>query len=155
MRLTILNVAYPLAPVGPDTVGGAEQVIAALDAALVRAGHESLVVASETSQIRGTLIPTPCWIGPLDDHAHQRAVEHHQDAISRVLRSWPVDVIHLHGVDAHRYLPPPGAPTLLTLHLPPGWYPPDNFPFNPPQDISALRIGEPEPSLSDKSVAAA
>ena len=31
-QLTILSVAYPLAPVGPDAVGGAEQVLAAMDA---------------------------------------------------------------------------------------------------------------------------
>src|SRR3954465_10552397 len=41
MPLCVLNVAYPLAPVGPDAVGGAEQVLAMIDAALVRAGHES------------------------------------------------------------------------------------------------------------------
>ena len=35
MSMTVLNVAYPLAPVGPDAVGGAEQVLSALDAALV------------------------------------------------------------------------------------------------------------------------
>ena len=45
MSLTVVSVAYPLAPVGPDAVGGAELVRAELDAALVRAGHRSLVVA--------------------------------------------------------------------------------------------------------------
>ena len=39
MALTILSVAYPLAPVGPDAVGGAEQILTCLDAALVRAGQ--------------------------------------------------------------------------------------------------------------------
>ena len=34
------------------------------------------------------------------------------------------DVVHLHGVDFHAYLPPPGKPALVTLHLPPDWYPP-------------------------------
>ena len=42
--LTVLNDAYPLAPVDEDPVGGAEQVLAALDRALVRAGHRSAVV---------------------------------------------------------------------------------------------------------------
>src|SRR6058998_755143 len=45
MRLTILSVAYPLARVGPDAVGGAEQVLTQLDAALTQAGHRSLVIA--------------------------------------------------------------------------------------------------------------
>src|SRR3546814_2650975 len=29
----------------------------------------------------------------------------------------------MHGIDFHHYLPPPGVPVLVTLHLPPGWYP--------------------------------
>ena len=37
--LTVLSVAYPLAPVGPDAVGGAEQVLSAVDRALAAAGH--------------------------------------------------------------------------------------------------------------------
>ena len=39
MTLTVLNVAYPLAPTGPDAVGGAEQVLTHLDTALTRAGQ--------------------------------------------------------------------------------------------------------------------
>jgi glycosyltransferase involved in cell wall biosynthesis len=31
----------------------------------------------------------------------------------------------MHGVDFHSYLPPAGVPTLITLHLPLSWYPPD------------------------------
>ena len=41
MTLTILSVAYPLAPVGIDAGGGAEQVLTALDRALAAAGHRS------------------------------------------------------------------------------------------------------------------
>src|SRR5436189_6305216 len=54
MSLTVLNVAYPLAPVGQDAVGGAEQVVTALDRALLRAGHRSLVIGCEGSSIGGT-----------------------------------------------------------------------------------------------------
>ena len=50
MSFTILSVAYPFAPVGPDTVGGAEQVLAQLDAALVAAGHRSIVVAAASAR---------------------------------------------------------------------------------------------------------
>jgi glycosyltransferase involved in cell wall biosynthesis len=35
------------------------------------------------------------------------------------------NLIHLHGVDFHAYLPPEGTPVLVTLHLPVAWYPPD------------------------------
>jgi glycosyltransferase involved in cell wall biosynthesis len=35
------------------------------------------------------------------------------------------DVVHLHGIDFAGYMPPPGPPVLVTLHLPPDWYPPE------------------------------
>ncbi|HKO18523.1 MAG TPA: hypothetical protein VJU82_06520, partial [Acidobacteriaceae bacterium] len=63
MPLTVLNIAYPLAPTSPDSVGGAEQVLAALDRALVRAGHMSLVVAAVGSEVAGQLCPVPVSVG--------------------------------------------------------------------------------------------
>ena len=57
MTLTVLSVAYPLTPVGPDSVGGAEQVLTYLDAALVDTGQHSIVVANEGSRTHGTLFP--------------------------------------------------------------------------------------------------
>ena len=53
--LTVVSVAYALAPVRPDTAGGAEQVLGALDRALVAAGHRSVVVALAGSRVAGTL----------------------------------------------------------------------------------------------------
>ncbi len=120
--MTVLNVAYPLAPVGPDAVGGAEQVLSALDRALVSAGHRSLVVACEGSDVAGTLWPIPAESGPLDDAARQRAWTAQRRTIAECRRRWPVDLVHLHGIDFDAYLPADG-PTLVTLHLPLGWYP--------------------------------
>lgn len=123
--LTVLSVAYPLAPVGPDAVGGAEQVLGRLDAALAEAGHRSLVIACEGSRVRGTLLPVPRVEGSIDDAARAGAHAAHQRAIADALERWPVDLVHLHGIDFHAYLPPPGVPALATLHLPLGWYPPE------------------------------
>jgi hypothetical protein len=58
MRLRILHVAYPMAPVAPNTAGGAEQVLLQLDRALTECGHDSHVVACSESQIAGRLIAT-------------------------------------------------------------------------------------------------
>jgi len=127
MRLTVLNVAYPLAPVGPDAVGGAEQVLTQLDYALVQAGHNSLVIACEGSKTAGTLIPTPRSNGKLTAQSRQTAQERHRAAIEQALRDHPVDLIHMHGIDFDGYLPPPGLPVLVTLHLPPAWYPAEIF----------------------------
>lgn len=124
-RLTILSVAYPFAPVGPDAVGGAEQVLAALDIALTKAGHRSLVIACRGSCIQGELIACDLSKGVIDDAMRLRGHIAVRNAISAVLLSHPVDLVHLHGIDFPAYLPPPGPPCLITLHLPPGWYPLD------------------------------
>lgn len=125
MPLTVLSVAYPFAPVGPDAVGGAEQVLSTLDHALVEAGHRSLVVACADSSVAGTLLPVQAVRGRIDGAV--RAVAH--AAVRRTIRAalarYPVDLVHLHSIDFTTCLPPPGVPALATLHLPPGWYPPD------------------------------
>jgi glycosyltransferase involved in cell wall biosynthesis len=124
MRYTVLSVAYPLAPVGRDAVGGAEQILSALDHALVAAGHRSIVVACEGSKVAGTLVPVPSVDGALDADRVAAARARHLRAITSVMAQRPIDLIHMHGVDFHSYLPPPGPPVLATLHLPVSWYPP-------------------------------
>ena len=48
-----------------------------------------------------------------------------RDSIAAALRPGPVDLIHLHGIDFADYLPSPGPPCLVTLHLLlPAGYPP-------------------------------
>ena len=123
MPLTILSVAYPFAPVGPDAVGGAEQILGHLDAALVKAGHRSLVVACAGSRTAGTLLPIPAVTGPINDETRAEIHSHQRRCIGVALRDNPVDLAHLHGIDFDQYLPPPGVPALVTIHLPPGWYP--------------------------------
>jgi glycosyltransferase involved in cell wall biosynthesis len=127
MRLSVLSIAYPLAPVGPDAAGGSEQILTLLDRTLVRGGHRSVVIASEGSQTEGTLIATPSPWGELNDGARAEAQERHRRAIGRALDRWSFDLIHMHSLDFHAYLPPPGPPVLVTLHLPPDWYPPQVF----------------------------
>lgn len=132
MRLTVLSVAYPFAPVTEDAVGGAEQVLWALDRAIVRAGHRSLVIAQEGSRVAGTLVPIPAADGHITHAEQWGSGAAMRGAIRYVLDRWPVDVIHLHGVDFAGYLPAPGIPALATLHLPPAWYPPEVFRLDRP-----------------------
>lgn len=122
--LSVLGVAYPFAPVGPDTAGGAEQVLWLLDRALCRAGHRSVVVACAGSRIHGELVAVPRPAGRLDEAALSRGRRRHAAAVASVLAGRRIDLVHLHGIDFHHYLPPPGTPTLVTLHLPVSWYPP-------------------------------
>ena len=127
MPLTILNVAYPLAPVSPDTAGGAEQIVSILDAALVDAGHRSLVLACSGSLCQGNLLSIPAPHGSLEGKAHEIACRQYRGMIRFALARFPVDLVHLHGIDAMEYLPEPGPPVVITLHLPPSWYPPELF----------------------------
>ena len=129
--MLILNVAYPFAPVGPDAVGGAEQILTALDAGLIRAGHRSVVIAKEGSVCRGTLIPVPAFKA-IDDGVREAGYRRVRQAIAEALERFPVDLIHFHGLDFARYLPPDGPPALVTLHLPVHLYPPEAlFPRRP------------------------
>jgi glycosyltransferase involved in cell wall biosynthesis len=133
MTLTVLSVAHPLAPVAPDTAGGAEQVLGQLDRALVERGHRSVVVACEGSRVAGELIATPAPPAQIGEQAKHAAQRNHAAALARVLRSRHIDVVHMHGIDFHSYMPPPGPPTLVTLHLPLPWYSPQALRPNRPQ----------------------
>ena len=73
MSLIVLSVAFPFARVAPDAAGGAEQVLGALDAALVHAGHRSIVVAAADSQVQGRLVATAVPQGMLTDDKRRAA----------------------------------------------------------------------------------
>jgi glycosyltransferase involved in cell wall biosynthesis len=47
----------------------------------------------------------------------------HRRKIEEALARWPVDLIHMHGVDFYEYLPETDLPVLVTLHLPLSFYP--------------------------------
>jgi glycosyltransferase involved in cell wall biosynthesis len=123
MPLTVLSIGYSLAPVGPNAVGGAEQILSALDYALVAAGHHSIVVAPEGSQVSGTLVPTAPVPAAITEAARASMHERQRRAIKEALTRWPIDLIHAHGLDFSDYLPLSGVPTLVTLHLPASFYP--------------------------------
>lgn len=132
MTLTVLSVAYPFAPVTADPAGGAEQVLAQLDRALVRAGHRSIVLACEGSAVAGELVTVPASGSVIDDEHRTTVHRAVRDAIGRVRESERIDLVHLHGIDFASYLPADGR-TLVTLHLPLDWY-----------DPAALASGRPD-----------
>jgi glycosyltransferase involved in cell wall biosynthesis len=132
MGLTVLSVAYVFAPVGSDTAGGAEQVLAELDRSLVAQGHRSLVVACAGSKTVGELFATAPLPARFGDDLRRQAQRAHRRRIEQVLRQFPVDVVHCHGHDFAEYLPPPGVPTLVTLHLPVDHYSLEALSARPP-----------------------
>ncbi len=127
MAHTILSIAYPLMTVGPDEAGGSEQVLTLLDKAMTRAGHTSLVVAASGSTVTGTLIEAPAATGEITESLKANAQAVHGRLIEEALRRYPVDLVHMHSLDFHRYIPSGLVPVLSTLHLPVAWYPPRVF----------------------------
>lgn len=125
--LSVLSVAYPLLPVSADSTGGAEQILFLLERGIVQRGHRSLVVAAEGSAVSGKLIATPVANGEMTEEVRREAQEAHRVAIGETLKKYEVDLIHFHGLDFHAYLPESSVPKLVTLHLPPEWYPPRTF----------------------------
>lgn len=134
--LHVLSVAYPLAPVGPDAVGGAEQILSTVEAGLVARGHRSTVVACAGSHAAGRLVPLPAPPDVITEKARAAAQRAVRDAIASLLRDDPPDVVHLHGIDFPAYLPP-RAPVLATLHLPPAWYDPGLWRLERPRTVLA------------------
>ncbi|MGH9514133.1 MAG: glycosyltransferase family 4 protein [Terriglobales bacterium] len=122
MPLTVLSVSYSLAHISRKTAGGAEQVLATLDEALVRDGHRSLVLAPIGSRCDGLLIPAQIPRGTLDDAAKHEARKIFKHHIDRVLNEFSVDVVHMHGLDFYDYLPSCQLPIVVSLHLPLSWY---------------------------------
>ena len=119
----ILSLAFPFAVVGEGAVGGAEVVLSQLESALPSLGFRSVVVARQGSQPAGVLYVTPVASGEIGDDQRAKVEAAHQANLDRALAEHPVALLHMHGLDFHRYRVPPGLPVLVTLHLPPDWYP--------------------------------
>lgn len=120
---TVLSVAFPFAELRVDAVGGAEQILAVLERALVRRGFRSLVAAQRGAQVSGKLFDVDVPDGTFTEDV-SRQVEHRmQQAIDAAIAFSKPDIIHLHGIDFARYTLPEDTPVLATLHLPPAWYP--------------------------------
>ncbi len=136
MPLTVLNVAYPLAAVSEATAGGAEQILLTLDRGLIQHGYRSLVLAAEGSRCHGLLLPVEIPSGSLNQQAKQEARRQFRLALTHALERHSVDIVHMHGIDFHEYLPDCDLPVVISLHLPLNWYYP-----------GALISGRENPSL--------
>ncbi|HEX4227303.1 MAG TPA: glycosyltransferase family 4 protein [Bryobacteraceae bacterium] len=112
--MRVLSVAFPSMPVGTALGGGAEQILSIVEQGIVERGYQSVVVACKGSRVAGDLIESTS----LEDHRH---------TIRHVLTSYPVDLIHFHGLDFHQYLPDWEMAMLATLHLPITFYPESIF----------------------------
>ncbi|AKF04028.1 glycosyltransferase [Sandaracinus amylolyticus] len=122
--MNVLSISYALAPVNADAVGGAEVVLAQLDAALVRAGQGSIVVAPAGSHVEGALVATPPVPAVIDDAARHRAIDASRRAAEYALATFTIDVVIAHGLDFEATLPATTVPTVVVLHMPISFYAP-------------------------------
>ena len=119
----VLSVGFPFAMVGPRAVGGAEVVLSEIERGLSGLGFRSVVVAREGSTPAGQLYATPVPAGEIDDAVRAQVETAQQANIDRALAEHPIALVHLHGLDFQRYRFPADLPVIVTLHLPPAWYP--------------------------------
>lgn len=128
--LHVLSIAYPFAPVSPDAVGGVEQMVAALDAALVAAGQRSTLLAGRGSRALGRLVAVDVGSGELSAERLVGARRRYRQALELLLAEQHFDLLHFHGCDCADYLsvaPRRALPKLVTLHVPCDWYAPGLF----------------------------
>src|SRR4051812_13501135 len=109
--LTVLGVAFPFAPVDPDPLGGAEQVLTAIDARVVAERQRSIVLAAAGSRAAGYAVTIPAPAGSrIDRAAWTRAHDAYRRALARLLHEQAIDIIHCHGLDFIDYLPETDVP---------------------------------------------
>lgn len=123
-QLKVLSIAYPFSRVTSDSAGGAEQILSTLDKVLAKKGHETVTIAAAGSETTGRLISAdPLVSKDFSDEIRANVHKRYQELISKTLESESFDFIHMHGIDFSSYLPKTETPILVTLHLPPSWYP--------------------------------
>ncbi len=119
----ILSVAYPFAAVESSSVGGAEQILATLESALAPHGFRSVVAAHAASHVSGDLLRVDVPPGVLTPEIRTEVEQRMQAGLDLAFTRFPIRLVHMHGIDFHRYRIPDGVPVLVTLHLPLAWYP--------------------------------
>lgn len=131
--MKILSVAFPFAQVSLNSAGGAEQILAILDRGLAASGHSSVVIAADGSRVSGELISVRVPEEFSGDGHSEAAHSAWRDALCFAIREHRPDLIHMHGLDFHNYLPSGISRVLATLHLPPSFYPEEIFALTRPR----------------------
>ncbi len=116
--ITIVNVAYPFAPLNEDTPGGAEQVVSCIDKEIVKRKYRSLVIAHEKSKVQGELIRVPELSACATEDNRLVIKTKVKKIIESTIKKYKPDLIHFHGIDFCDYLPQSYIVSVATLHLP-------------------------------------
>ncbi len=142
--LRILYIAYPLLPVTPESCGGAEQVLWALEAGMAGRGHHTVVAACAGSRISGQLFATGAAAKQVDQFEPRNA-EHVQRILAYLATAQRsagrFDLVHDHSGSFWQHAAQIDAPVLATMHLPRSFYPANAFDFVP-QNLHFVCVSE-------------
>jgi glycosyltransferase involved in cell wall biosynthesis len=131
----ILYVAYPLLPVSDESCGGAEQMLATLEAEMAERGHLTTIAACAGSQAMGAVFATGREASEPDRLAERNA--EHESRILELLRRTSgarpaFDLIHDKSGSFWRRAGECNVSVMATLHLPRRFYPAEAFDRVPP-----------------------
>jgi glycosyltransferase involved in cell wall biosynthesis len=121
-ELSILYVSYPLLAVTPESAGGAEQMLLAIERAMHADGHRTTVAAPCGSQVSGRLLDTGPPAQAPDQY--ERREREHCAAILNYLKQHPdeFNLVHDKSGSFFRHAAECPVPILATLHLPRSFY---------------------------------
>ena len=123
--LRILYTAYPLIPVGPDSAGGAEQMLSALEDRMAARGHQTTVAACSGSSVAGDLLCTDgdgVSQGRFESMSHESSRRIITAIRARQHTSHAFHLIHDTGGCLRSSAAEIDTPLLVTIHLPRYFY---------------------------------
>lgn len=129
-RLNVLYVGYPLLPINDESCGGAEQMLAVLEAEISRRGYRTTVAGCEGSRACGAMLITGQELSEPD-----RFEERNREHCARVLEeicTGDFDLVHDKSGSFWQHAAEIHVPVLATLHLPRSFYPADALASSPP-----------------------
>ncbi len=146
-ELSILYVSYPLLSVNPESAGGAEQMLLAVERQMHAAGHRTAVAASSGSRVSGDLLSTGAPASAPDQY--EKREREHCAAILNHLREHhsEFDLIHDKSGSFFRHAAQCPVPVLATLHLPRSFYRDDFF----SDIVPHVRSGSPDRAVFERA----
>lgn len=103
-----------------------------LENAAAEKNYDTITVAAKGSQVKGKLLEVKSREGFSSAVFQEMVYNDYRRTIQQALDNNHIDIVHMHGIDFHQYLPRTNVPALVTLHLPVSWYPQEILSINVP-----------------------
>ncbi len=120
-KLSVLYIGYPLLPVSDESCGGAEQMLAVLEAEIACRGHRTSVAGCEGSRARGATLMT--GVETREPDRFEKRNREHCTRVLEEIRRGDFDLVHDKSGSFWQHAAEVDVPVLATLHLPRSFYP--------------------------------